>query len=119
MRWIEAVLQKLTACVTWPVRSLKLDDLQQQFKLREQRDNCNLSYRLAVSTATNKVTAITVTSLPGATSGCSAPLTVAAGATVTGGVADTTDAAAPVYRVALTVGGAATIGTSLDWKPIQ
>jgi hypothetical protein len=114
MRWVEAVLHKVTACVTWPVRSLKLDDLQQLFKLREQRDNCNLLYRLAVSTATNKVTAITVTSLPGTTSGCSAPLTVGAGATITGGVADTTDAAAPLYRVALAAGRTA---TSLDWKP--
>jgi hypothetical protein len=119
MRWVEAVLRKLTACVTWPVQSLKLDDLQQQFKLREQRDNCKLAYRLAVSTATNKVTGVAVTSQPGATSGCSAPLTVGAGAAVSGGAVDATDAAAPVYRVALGAGGTATLGANLDWKPTR
>ncbi|KAI8809971.1 hypothetical protein BJ742DRAFT_889299 [Cladochytrium replicatum] len=48
-QWTEHVVQKLNATVSWPVRSLKLDDLMDAFLARERRDACGLSSTLVLS----------------------------------------------------------------------
>ncbi|KIZ02837.1 hypothetical protein MNEG_5126 [Monoraphidium neglectum] len=109
MRWIERVLTRVTAWVTWPVRSLKLDDLMALYRRREARDNCKLSYRLEVATASGAVQAVTVRSGGGA---CQAPLTVGAAASAAGGARDAVEAAAPVYRFDLAAGAVLRVATS-------
>jgi hypothetical protein len=74
IRWLEAVLDELQRLVAWPVSSLKLDDLYAEFKAREARDACRLSYRLTVGLDAS-VSAVTVASGGGA---CAAPLMVPA-----------------------------------------
>jgi hypothetical protein len=107
MAWVEAVLAELHAFVTWPVISLKLDDLYAEFKAREARDACRLSYRLTVG-SDGAVAAVTVASGGGA---CVAPLMVSKAAGVKAGGAGRWDrgqktALTQTLRVPLAVGQA-------------
>ncbi|KAI8469258.1 MAG: hypothetical protein J3K34DRAFT_522256 [Monoraphidium minutum] len=81
MMWTEAVLARLISVVSWPIRSVKLDDLSQLYVAREARDACRLSYRLTVSRATQAVTRVTAAAAgaPGGGADCAAPLTVREG----------------------------------------
>ena len=77
MRWIDAVANLYSSLVAWPLRSLSLDDLFAQYKAREAREACALSYTLQVA-ANGSVGAVSVAS--GSGGSCSAPLMTGAGA---------------------------------------
>lgn len=77
MRWVEAVLAEFKKFVTWPVKSLKLDDLYAMYKAREARDACDLSYTLNIADDDGAVQSVTIKSAATPTSeggSCSAPL---------------------------------------------
>ncbi|GBF97916.1 hypothetical protein Rsub_10589 [Raphidocelis subcapitata] len=76
MRWVDAVVDLYSTLVAWPLRSLGLDDLFAQYKAREARDACALSYTLEVA-ADGGVGAVSVSS--GSGGSCSAPLMTGAG----------------------------------------
>ncbi|GBF97931.1 hypothetical protein Rsub_10604 [Raphidocelis subcapitata] len=76
MRWVDAVVDLYSSLVAWPLRSLSLDDLFAQYKAREARDACALSYTLEVA-ADGGVGAVSVSS--GSGGSCSAPLMTGAG----------------------------------------
>lgn len=87
MRWVDAVAAEFSKYVTWPLASLKLDDLFAAYLAREERDACQLGYAVEV-TPGGDVTAVHVTSAPasagvlGGPATCSAPLLLPGGATV-------------------------------------
>ena len=98
MRWVDAVVDLYSSLVAWPLRSLGLDDLFAQYKAREARDACALSYTLEVA-ADGGVGAVSVSS--GSGGSCSAPLMTGAGTS----------------SIAVS-GGAGRVVTSLVWgKP--
>jgi hypothetical protein len=81
MRWVAAVVAEYRRYVTWPVESLKLDDLFATYQAREARTACQLDYSLEVDAA-GGVAGVTVASRAAAGGGgCAAPLLTAAGAT--------------------------------------
>jgi hypothetical protein len=110
--WVTAVVNKLLTWVTWPIETLKMDDLYAAFKDREARDNCQLTYTLDVD-ASSRVSAITVKSGGGA---CSAPLLLPFGAGVSGSglVSNAVPAAVntATYKVPVAAGGSVTLATS-------
>jgi hypothetical protein len=73
MKWVTAILNRLMQFVDWPVRSLKLDDLLDQFLAREARDGCGFVYTLTVDPKAKVVQSVGVTSTSG-TGQCYAPL---------------------------------------------
>ncbi|KAI8474659.1 MAG: hypothetical protein J3K34DRAFT_465487 [Monoraphidium minutum] len=77
-RWTQQVAAEFNRFATWPVTSLKLDDLKAAFEDRQARDACALSYALDVS-PTGAVDGVVVTSAapPGGT--CAAPLLLPGG----------------------------------------
>ena len=77
MRWVDAVANLYSSLVAWPLRSLSLDGLFAQYKAREAREACALSYTLEVA-ADGGVGAVSVAS--GSGGSCSAPLMTGAGA---------------------------------------
>jgi hypothetical protein len=85
MRWVEAVVAEFAKYASWPLTSLKLDDLRAAFLARQARDECALSYAIEVG-ANGTIAAVTVKS--GATadgsSQCWAPL-IAGGSAAAGG----------------------------------
>lgn len=79
MRWAEAVISELSKYASWPLVSLKLDDLYAAFRAREARDACRLSYRLTIGLDAS-ITGVTVTSAAAAGGApCTAPLLSPAG----------------------------------------
>jgi hypothetical protein len=75
--WVEYTVQEFTRLSTWPMVTLKQDDLAQVFLDRMTRDACK--YTLSWTVASGKITGVTV----GATNNrCSAPIPV----TIPGGV---------------------------------
>jgi hypothetical protein len=86
MRWVDAVVAEFGKYASWPLTSLKLDDLRAAFLARQARDACALSYALQVG-ANGTVTAVTVTSGAAADgTQCSAPL-IAGGSSINTAVA--------------------------------
>jgi hypothetical protein len=73
MQWVTAILNRLVQFVDWPVRSLKLDDLLDQYMAREARDGCGFVYTLTVDPKAKVVQSLGVTSTSG-TGQCYAPL---------------------------------------------
>jgi hypothetical protein len=120
MRWIEAVLSKVAAVVTWPIRSLSLDGLGAAFKAREARDACGLTYTLEVARPSapggpGAVTAVTVAA--GAGAGCVAPLIAAPGGSISGAALDAADPSAPAYKAAVAGGQSLRLGASgIPWS---
>ena len=107
MQWVDAVLAEFKKVVTWPVKSLKIDDLMMEYKAREARDACSLDYALDV-TPEGTVQSVTVTSGATAPAGgsCSAPL-------ILGGSGGT-------VNVPVSVGGTATVAvTGQTWNPLK
>jgi len=87
--WVETVLQELMRLTTWPVTTLKHDDVAIQFNQRMARDQCNYGLTWNYNTAGNAVTSVTVTAN---NNKCSAPIPVtlpSAGVSVSGGTATT------------------------------
>jgi hypothetical protein len=73
MRWVDTVVGAFKSYVTWPLTSLKLDDLQALYLARGARDACKLSYTLNVAT-NGSIASVAVSSSAGGTGSCSAPL---------------------------------------------
>jgi hypothetical protein len=111
-KWVTAVVNKLLTWVTWPIETLKMDDLYAAFKDREARDNCQLTYTLDVD-ASSRVSGITVKSGGGA---CSAPLLLPNTASVsgTGLVSNAVPAAVntATYKVPVVAAGTAAVSVT-------
>ncbi|KIZ05898.1 hypothetical protein MNEG_2062 [Monoraphidium neglectum] len=83
MRWVDAVVAEFGKYASWPLTSLKLDDLRAAFLARQARDACALSYAIEVG-ANRTVTAVTVKSGAAADgTQCSAPLIMGGSSTST------------------------------------
>jgi hypothetical protein len=109
MRWVDAVVGAFKSYVTWPLTSLKLDDLQALFLARGVRDACQLSYTLDVS-PTGAVNSVAVSSGAAGSGSCSAPLLL--------GKADAT-AVPSTLQVPLARGGSGTAALSGQvWAPL-
>jgi hypothetical protein len=108
MRWVDAVVGAFKSYVTWPIASLKLDDLQALYLARGARDACKLTYTLDVAPS-GAIGSVAVSSTGGA-GGCSAPLLY--------GPADA--AAAPAsLQVPLPAGGSAVAQLpGQTWAPL-
>jgi hypothetical protein len=123
MRWVEAVINKIGTYVTWPIRSLRLDDLGLLYRNRESRYNCQLSYRLTVPRdGSGVVTGVTVTRTTATGDPCDAPLTVSPAATVAGTTRTQVGNDAPTLKVTLTNPGALSVQlpvTGVAWAPIK
>jgi hypothetical protein len=81
-RWVNAVTARLMQLVSWPVESLKMDDLYNLYLQRQSRDACNLEYQIQVNLNARRVTQVTATRRAGAEA-CLAPLLIPSAATVT------------------------------------
>lgn len=61
MIWVETVTQELTRLTTWPVVTLKHDDIAAQFTNRMALDGCNANLSYTYSTDGKHITGVTVT----------------------------------------------------------
>jgi hypothetical protein len=75
MRWAEYMLTKLMSYVSWPVETLKFDDLLALYQAREQRDACAPRYTLQIEDngSSKALTQVTV-SATGSSNTCWAPI---------------------------------------------
>ncbi|KIZ05734.1 hypothetical protein MNEG_2222 [Monoraphidium neglectum] len=83
MRWTQNVVTEYNRWASWPVQSLKLDDLYAAFLARQDRDACQLTYSLNV-TATGAAPSVVVTSAavpgaPGVPAKCTSSLLLSGG----------------------------------------
>lgn len=123
MLWAEAALDQFSSVVSWPVKSLKLDDLTQHFVRREARDACGLRYKLTINRVTGGVTGVTVTSKPSEGGGggkryCLAPLMVRDGAGLDSKALPVTAAVtggARTLTARVVAGGSAKLGVVGPW----
>jgi hypothetical protein len=76
--WVEQTVQEFKRLCTWPMVTLKQDDLATVFTDRMTRDNCN--YTLAWTVASGMITAVTVGS-NGNTCAVPIPVTIPGGVT--------------------------------------
>jgi hypothetical protein len=107
------VLDLFHSLVNWPVVSRSLDELFADFKEREARDKCALSYRLRIG-PNGVVKQVTISS--GATA-CTAPLTAPPGTTASTGTWSRVGNDAPWLAVPLAAKGSATFDvTGLTWS---
>jgi hypothetical protein len=83
MRWAEFMLSRLMSYVSWPVETLKFDDLLALYQAREQRDACATRYTLRINVTTSTVTQVTTTATGGSGT-CRAPLMYPVTATLNG-----------------------------------
>jgi hypothetical protein len=108
------VLDLFHSLVNWPVVSRSLDELFADFRDREARDKCALSYRLRIG-PNGAVKQVTISS--GAATNCTAPLTAPPGATASAGTWSRVGNDAPWLAVPLAGGGSATLDvTGLTWS---
>jgi hypothetical protein len=113
-RWLTAVLDLFHSLVNWPVVSRSLDELYADFKDREARDACALSYKLRIG-PNGAVKQVTISS--GGAAGCTAPLTAPPGTTASSGTWSRIGNDAPLLAVPLAGGGSATLDvTGLTWS---
>ncbi|KAJ3327860.1 hypothetical protein HDU93_001780, partial [Gonapodya sp. JEL0774] len=78
-QWVEAIVAKYTATVTWPIQGLKMDDLALLYRERESRETCGISTTLNV--ATGVVSSVTVKT----TNACKVGVTLPPGVTPASG----------------------------------
>ena len=57
--WVETMVQEFARLVTWPMITVKQDDLAKSFLARQTRDACN--YGMSWTTTNNQITGVTVT----------------------------------------------------------
>ncbi|KAJ3126143.1 hypothetical protein HK098_007854 [Nowakowskiella sp. JEL0407] len=83
-RWVETVVFKLSQYVSWPMISLKQDDMAIVFENRLKRKNCGIDANLVYDVTGVNVTGLTITS----TGTCELPISVPDGVVkdVPGGV---------------------------------
>ncbi|KAG9231452.1 hypothetical protein BJ875DRAFT_382932 [Amylocarpus encephaloides] len=82
--WVETIVQEIVRTTSWPIRTLKHDDLSQAFADRKTRDDCAPKATYIVNPTTSKITGITV-SANGNTCGKPIPVTVPGTVTSTAG----------------------------------
>lgn len=58
--WVEELVDEMTRLVTWPIRTLKHDDLGVAFVARRQRDECQPALRMDYSADGNSLVGATV-----------------------------------------------------------
>ncbi|KUJ08212.1 uncharacterized protein LY89DRAFT_599894 [Mollisia scopiformis] len=73
--WVEIVLGELMRVVTWPIISLKHDDIATAFAQRMARDNCNYTMTYTLDSVAQTITSITLSN-PGNTCAAPIPITV-------------------------------------------
>jgi hypothetical protein len=85
MRWAEFMLARLMSYVSWPVETLKFDDLLALYQQREQRDACAPRYTLQIEDngSSKTLTQVTV-SATGGSGSCWVPLMTPSGAQLEG-----------------------------------
>ncbi|KAF1348161.1 hypothetical protein BDV97DRAFT_299295 [Delphinella strobiligena] len=71
--WVETVLQELTRLTTWPIITLKHDDIAQQFINRMALDQCNPNLTYIYSPDKKSITGATVTANSNT---CSVPIPI-------------------------------------------
>jgi hypothetical protein len=76
MSWIEVVTAELIRVTTWPIRSLKHDDLAVVFLNRQTRDLCRPSMTWTTSTTGNEIEAVNIYTAGGNKCGTPIPITV-------------------------------------------
>ncbi|KAI5367119.1 hypothetical protein Slin15195_G022520 [Septoria linicola] len=82
--WTETVVQEMTRLTTWPIVTLKHDDIAQKFLQRMARDQCNPNLAYRYSQDGSQIVGVTV-SADGNT--CSAPIPVTFPGPASGGAA--------------------------------
>jgi hypothetical protein len=112
MVWVERVVAAAKAYTSWPIETLKQDDLLNWFLERENRDRCGLTYTLTVTDTTKIITGYTITST-GATTGttCKAPLLVPTAATVAGSTLGPVTSSGAQHRLVSVAPNAVVSGT--------
>ncbi|EMD87112.1 hypothetical protein COCC4DRAFT_51263 [Bipolaris maydis ATCC 48331] len=86
MSWLEVVTSEMTRLTTWPMKTLKHDDMAQQFLNRQTRDLCRPSMTWKTSANGASIESVSVFTAGGNTCGTTIPITVP------GSVADSTGA---------------------------
>lgn len=71
--WVELVSQEMMRLTTWPLVSIKQDDLGTQFTNRMAQDACKPSYTYTLSSDGNSITGVSVTAED---TSCSVPIPV-------------------------------------------
>ncbi|KAH6984590.1 hypothetical protein BKA56DRAFT_481636 [Ilyonectria sp. MPI-CAGE-AT-0026] len=103
MSWTETMVQELLRLTSWPIQSLKHDDLAQYFIDRKTRDACSPKLAYTYSSDGTKIESVTV-SATGNTCSVPIPVTIPSGsATASGGslTADVVGAEPPIQWVTL------------------
>lgn len=90
--WVETVIQEMTRLTTWPITTLKHDDIAQAFLDRETRDACKPSLVYSYSADGKTISGATVSTANGNSCGVPVPVTFPGSATVTGGGSAKSDA---------------------------
>ena len=106
--WVETITQELSRLTTWPIVTLKHDDIAQQFKNRQTLDGCspNLSYNYASDG--KSITSVTVTA-NGNTCSVPVPVTLPGQASSSGSITYEQLGADPVTAWATLSGSPVTI----------
>ncbi|EDU47646.1 hypothetical protein PtrSN002B_008332 [Pyrenophora tritici-repentis] len=86
MTWVEVITAEMMRLTTWPFRTLKHDDMTQQFINRQTRDLCRPSMTWTTSADGASVTSVNVYTAGGNKCGTTIPITVP------GPISDTTGA---------------------------
>lgn len=71
--WVETVINEMTRLVTWPVVTLKHDDISASFAARMARDQCVPSMAYTLDTTGKKIVGVVVSTK---TNSCSVPIPV-------------------------------------------
>lgn len=71
--WVEVVSQEMMRLTTWPLVSIKQDDLAIQFTNRQAQDACKPSYSYTLSSDGSSITSVSVTAQD---TSCSVPIPV-------------------------------------------
>ncbi|KAI8801161.1 hypothetical protein BJ742DRAFT_859460 [Cladochytrium replicatum] len=73
-QWTEYVIQRMEATVSWPVTSLKLDDLLDVYLARDKRESCGMNTTLILSPKAETLQYIVVESSASCTGALTVPL---------------------------------------------
>ncbi|KAI8933555.1 hypothetical protein NX059_009289 [Plenodomus lindquistii] len=85
MTWLEVITTAMTTYTTWPMRTLKQDDIVQQFVNRQTRDQCSPSMTWKLSTNGASIESVNVFTAGGNRCGTTIPITLPGAVTSTAG----------------------------------
>lgn len=90
MAWVETVTQEMSRLTSWPITSLKHDDVAQYFLNRMTLDGCAPKATYSYSANGNQITSVTVTT-NGNNCAVPVPVTIPAGTATTSGGTSTSE----------------------------